>query len=138
MPNLQPPKPITSDADLNIDLSRGPLSAFQNIFPDSNFFDTSNNLLGDPAQNIGQVSGSSEIPYLPMSNPFASQEPLPETSEAPQLSWEEWDQVMRDFQMDVEKDDSNPTKGTNVTEWFACSSGLPSCAPCPVLCVIMI
>lgn len=49
-------------------------------------------------------------------NPFINQETIPEPTP---LSWEEWDQVMRDFQMDVENDDTVPTQGTNVTQWFA-------------------
>lgn len=118
MPNFQTsPGPITSDADLNIDLSQGPLGTFQQIFPDTNFLAPSTNILDDPLQNVEPMP--SATPYVPMNNPFLTQESFPEAPEAPQLSWEEWDQVMRDFQMDVEKDETNPAKGTNVTEWFA-------------------
>jgi hypothetical protein len=49
-------------------------------------------------------------------NPFLNQTPL---ADASQLSWEEWDQVMRDFQMDVENENIRPATGTNVAEWFA-------------------
>ncbi|KAJ6056398.1 hypothetical protein N7444_005496 [Penicillium canescens] len=114
---------ITSDADLNIDLSRGPIDALQSIFPDTNFFasqniyDTPTTQSDIPATNSLPPSGlSTTLPYnAAMSNPLLNPEPFPE---APPLSWDEWDQVMRDFQMDVENDASQPTKGTNVTEWF--------------------
>jgi hypothetical protein len=52
-----------------------------------------------------------------INNPFIAQETIPEP--AP-LGWEEWDQVMRDFQMDVENENGPvPAQGINVTEWFA-------------------
>lgn len=114
---------ITSDADLNVDLSRGPLEALQNIFPDTNFFASQN--IYDTPSTQSNVSATNTVPppSLPiapsynaaMNNPLMNPEPLPE---APALSWDEWDQVMRDFQMDVENEDSQPAKGTNVTEWF--------------------
>ncbi|KAJ5308887.1 hypothetical protein N7508_004266 [Penicillium antarcticum] len=115
---------ITSDVDLNIDLSGGPLGALQNIFPDTNIF-ASHNIYDTPSTQSSNVSATNPIPSsglstaLPynaaMNNPLLNPDPLPE---APPLSWDEWDQVMRDFQMDVENDNSQPTKGTNVTEWF--------------------
>jgi hypothetical protein len=119
MPDL-PNRPVTSDADINIDLSQGPWGALQEIFPDTNFFEPSNNLLDASVQNNVSVPNlQTGLPYnAPMNNPFLNQPPQP-LPEAPNLSWEEWDQVMRDFQMDVENDESIPTKGTNVTEWFS-------------------
>ena len=120
-PTNQPTGPLTSNADLNIDLSQGPFNALQEIFPGTNILDTSNNLFdAPPVQNtVSAPNLPTGLPYnAPMSNPFLNQQPQP-LPEAPQLSWEEWDQVMRDFQMDVENDESNPAKGTNVTEWFS-------------------
>jgi hypothetical protein len=126
MPNLQPAHqatgPLTADAALNIDLSQGPWSAIQGIFPDTDFFNPAQNNLFEAPLVENTVSASrlpTGLPYnAPMSNPLLNQpsQPLPD---APQLSWDEWDQVMRDFQMDVEKDESNPAKGTNVTDWFS-------------------
>ncbi|KAJ5347475.1 uncharacterized protein N7506_000728 [Penicillium brevicompactum] len=106
-----------SDAMFNIDLSEGPLGALQGIFSGSNLFDPSNDLLNNPVQNVAPNSAATT--YAPMNNPCFNQENLPDGSAPPQLSWEDWDQVMRDFQMDVENDELNPNKGTNVTEWFA-------------------
>ncbi|KAJ5206849.1 Transcription factor [Penicillium cf. griseofulvum] len=114
-----PTAPITFDADYDIDLSNGPMGAIRNMFPDSNILATSNDIFdAPPAQNnISAPSLSASLPYItPMINPFLNQTLLPDTS---QLSWEEWDKVMRDFQMDVENDNSEPTNATNFTEWFA-------------------
>jgi hypothetical protein len=114
---------ISSDADMNIDLSRGPFGAIQSMFPDTNIF-ASQNIYDAPStqSNISATNSlppsglSTALPYnVAMSNPLLNPEPFPE---APPLSWDEWDKVMRDFQMDVENDDTQPTKGTNVTEWF--------------------
>ncbi|KAJ5824103.1 Transcription factor [Penicillium robsamsonii] len=114
-----PAAPIIYDSDYNIDLSNGPLGAVRNMFPDTNILATSNGIFdAPPAQNnISAPSLSASLPYTTgMSNPFLSQTPFPD---AGQLSWEEWDQVMRDFQMDIENDNSQPTNATNFTEWSA-------------------
>ncbi|CAG8037413.1 unnamed protein product [Penicillium salamii] len=119
MPNLPAARtPLASGENIDIDLSQGPLGALQNIFSGSglDLFDPSTNLLNDSIQIAPDTSVMS---YNSMNNPLLNPVTCPEISEAPQLSWEEWDQVMRDFQMDVENDDSDPTKGTNVGEWFA-------------------
>ncbi|KAJ5374022.1 Transcription factor [Penicillium concentricum] len=121
-PSTDPPgptAPIIYDADQNIDLSNGPLGAVRNMFPGTNILATSNGIFdAPPAQNnIPAPSLSASLPHTSaMSNPFLNQTPLPD---AAQLSWEEWDQVMRDFQMDIENDDSQPSNAANFTEWFA-------------------
>jgi hypothetical protein len=110
---------VMYDADLNIDLSRGPFGAFQDMFPGTNIMAKSNEIFNaPPTQNTISASNlPTGLPFnLPTSTPLLSQPSVPE---APELSWEEWDQVMRDFQMDVENDISQKTNGTNVTEWFA-------------------
>jgi hypothetical protein len=104
---------------MSIDLSVGPWDTLQNIFPGTNFLapvTLDNPPLQDPVSAVNLPTGLPSF-NTPMSTPFMTQENLPE---APPLSWEEWDQVMRDFQMDVERDDDSvPAKGTHVTEWFA-------------------
>ncbi|KAJ6190682.1 hypothetical protein N7519_000703 [Penicillium mononematosum] len=84
-----------------------------------NILATSNDIFdAPPAQNnISAPSLPASMPYnTTMINPFLNQTPL---ADASQLSWEEWDQVMRDFQMDVENENIRPATGTNVAEWFA-------------------
>lgn len=114
--NAQPPQPALLNP-INIDLRNGPWEALQDIFPETNFLAPVT--LGDPPLQDPVSAGNPPTGVsfnTPMSNPFMTQETLPEP---PPLSWEEWDQVMRDFQMDIEKDESGPAKGTHVTEWFA-------------------
>ncbi|CAG8909464.1 unnamed protein product [Penicillium egyptiacum] len=114
-----PTEPIMPDADYNIDLSNGPLDALRSMFPETDLLATSSDIFDAPPtqNNISAPSLSSSMPYnTTMINPFLNQTPL---ADASQLSWEEWDQVMRDFQMDVENENFQRTNGTNVAEWFA-------------------
>ncbi|KAJ5170330.1 Transcription factor [Penicillium coprophilum] len=114
-----PTAPIIFDADHNIDLSNGPLDAFRNMFPGTDILATSNDIFDAPLaqNNISAPSLSASLPYTTAtSNPFLNQTFFPD---AAQLSWEEWDQVLRDFQMDIEKADSQPINATNFAEWFA-------------------
>lgn len=108
-------EPLNPSPGININLSQGPFDALQDIFPGSNLLDPSNEFLEDPVPNV--LSSPPEMPYNSTTNPFISPQPLSE-GEAP-LNWEDWDRVMRDFQMDVEQDESNTAKATQVTEWFA-------------------
>ncbi|KAJ5788517.1 hypothetical protein N7457_003507 [Penicillium paradoxum] len=111
--------PVTFNGDFDINLSNGPLSALQELFPGTNFLAPTNNLFdAPPTQNSVLAPELSSGPSYntPTSNPFVNQLPLPEFT---QLSWEEWDRVMRDFQSDVAKDSSQPANGSNVTGWFA-------------------
>ncbi|KAJ5503438.1 Transcription factor [Penicillium fimorum] len=121
-PSPDPPGPAAPtiyDSDYNIDLSNGPLGAVQNMFPDTNILATPNGMFDTPPaqNNISAPTLSASLPYTTaISNPFLSQTSFPD---AGQLGWEEWDQVMRDFQMDIENDNSQPIIATNFTEWFA-------------------
>jgi len=104
---------------MSIDLASGQLDTLKNLFPGTNFLAPV--ILDDPPPQgpVSAVNSPAGLPLFntPMSNPFMTQENLPEP---PPLSWEEWDQVMRDFQMDVEREDETvPEKGAHVTEWFA-------------------
>lgn len=102
---------------LNMNLANGPWDTLQNVLPNTDFpapAPLDNLPPQDPHSTVNLPTGLSFD--TPMSNPFMTRENVPEPRP---LDWEEWDQVMRDFQMDVEKDESDPAKGTHVTEWFA-------------------
>lgn len=111
---------------LDIDISGSPWETLQRIFPDTDIL--APNMLDNPSlQNSNPVPAPAPVPLpnlptgvnfnIPPSNTFMTEEAIPE---AAPLSWEEWDQVMRDFQMDVENENGSvPAQGTNVTEWFA-------------------
>ncbi|KAJ5763761.1 hypothetical protein N7533_002442 [Penicillium manginii] len=130
---VQGPVSDSNPNPLDIDLSQGPWEAVQNIFGDSNILAPAM-LDNPPLQNPTLAPAPTPMPLstLPtginfnsppfsningINNPFIAQETIPEP--AP-LGWEEWDQVMRDFQMDVENENGPvPAQGINVTEWFA-------------------
>jgi hypothetical protein len=106
------------ETSLNIDLSNRPWEALQDIFPNTNILATPNVFGAPPPQDpISVANVPTSLPYINNAvDPLISQDNLPAN---PQLNWEEWDQVIRDFQMEVEKSEPNPSMGTNVTEWFA-------------------
>lgn len=114
-----------ANAPASIDLTGGPWDTLRSIFPDTNIlapttFDTTP--MPDPVSTNTLPTGLSFNFNTPpstntsMSNPFMTQENL--TEPAP-LSWEEWDKVLRDFQMDVENDNTTTGNVSSVTEWFA-------------------
>ncbi|KAJ5586917.1 uncharacterized protein N7459_002682 [Penicillium hispanicum] len=130
MPN-EPSVPLSSThvnqndqmgaTSLNVDLSGGPLATLEAIFPDTNWLAPTSIGNPPPADSIANPNIPSGLPFnaptsSTLSNPFMTQENL---SDQDPLTWDDWDQVMRDFQMDVEKDGSGVANGTSVTEWFA-------------------
>lgn len=110
---------IEEKPDLNIDLNQGPWETLQSIFPNTNFLapvTLDNPPLQEPVSAVNLPTGLSFTSPV-NDNGFMSEVSIPETAT---LSWAEWDQVMRDFQMDVENDGSDVVaKGTHVTEWLA-------------------
>ena len=105
----------------DVDLSGGPLATLESIFPGTDWLASApvdslplqnpappTNLPGDLLFNVpmGSIVG----------NPSITQEIFADESAS---SWDDWDRVMRDFQMDVERDNSGLATGTNVAQWFA-------------------
>ncbi|KAJ5601288.1 hypothetical protein N7510_010822 [Penicillium lagena] len=124
---VSPPTPISTtqtvpppvpDNSLNVDLSGGPWEALQHIFPNTNILATPSVFEVPPPQDpISAANVPTPLPYINTAvDPLMSQDTVPAET---QLNWEEWDQVMRDFQMEIDKSGFNPSMGTNVTEWFA-------------------
>ncbi|KAJ5084664.1 hypothetical protein NUU61_009243 [Penicillium alfredii] len=107
----------SSGLPLNFNLGNEPWEALQDVFPSTNLLSSRNLFDTSPSQDpVSAASIPADFSFnVAPSNPFISQDPLPEP---PPLSWDEWDQVMRDFQMDVEKDENHPSKGTNVSDWL--------------------
>ena len=119
LPSNQPNQPAPDTMpSLNVDLTNGPWATLQNIFPETNILAPPTGFedpLPDPVTASNMPLGN-----LPMSVPLNEQtvnlENLPEQT---QLSWVEWDQVMRDFQLDVDNDETGSALGANVSEWLA-------------------
>lgn len=106
---------------LNVDLTNGPWEALQNIFPNTDFLatDALDTSFPDPVPTATMPFGN-----LPTSLPFNPQynTHIPNIDNLPEqtlMSWDEWGQVMRDFQMDVENDEASKTKPAAVTDWLA-------------------
>ncbi|OKO93642.1 hypothetical protein PENSUB_11921 [Penicillium subrubescens] len=122
LPSSIPPsqtQQLQEKPDLNIDLNQGPWETLQSIFPNTNFLapvTLDNPPMQEPVSAVNVPTGLSSFTSPVNNNGFTSQVNIPETAT---LNWDEWDQVMRDFQMDVENDGSDLGKGTHVTEWFA-------------------
>ncbi|KAJ5444234.1 uncharacterized protein N7458_008106 [Penicillium daleae] len=121
LPSSIPPsqnQPIQERSDLNIDLNQGPWETLQSIFPNTNFLAPVTLDNPPPQEPVSAINVPTGLSFTsPVNNDsFMSQVNIPETAT---LSWDEWDQVMRDFQMDLENEGTDPGKGTHVTEWFA-------------------
>ncbi|KAJ5636624.1 uncharacterized protein N7484_009937 [Penicillium longicatenatum] len=103
----------------SIDLSNGPWGALRSIFPDTNILapaTADNPPMADPVTANILPTGLSFNSPMGMSNEFMTQDNI--TEPAP-LNWEEWDSVMREFQMDVENDTTTAGNVSSVTGWFA-------------------
>ncbi|KAJ5545874.1 hypothetical protein N7494_003459 [Penicillium frequentans] len=103
----------------NITLSNGPWDALRNIFPDTNLLapvTLDNPPMVDPVSASILPTGLSFNSPMGMGNAFMTQD---NTTETPALDWEEWDNVMREFQIDVENDTAVAGTGSSVTGWFA-------------------
>jgi hypothetical protein len=103
----------------SIDLSNGPWGALRSIFPDTNILAPAiadNPPMADPVTANILPTGLSFNSPMGMSNEFMTQDNI--TEPAP-LNWEEWDNVMREFQMDVENDTTTAGNVSSVTGWFA-------------------
>ncbi|KAF9883141.1 hypothetical protein FE257_004061 [Aspergillus nanangensis] len=116
-----------SSGRMNIDLNKGPMDMFRELFPDidwlspqasqhiSNIGNTEAPSTQQLSTNMGASSALTETPMVPS-------EPQQDPAMQPALNWDEWDQVMRDFHMDLQEAQSaNPMSNIagNVSDWFA-------------------
>ncbi|KAI9931814.1 hypothetical protein ASPWEDRAFT_150702 [Aspergillus wentii DTO 134E9] len=116
-PSTQPNETFDSAPDTGfeeIDLNKGSINMLRDIFPDTNFLADPNgsNPIQQPPTSASIMNPPLAIPDV-STLPGSSAECLPDT----QLNWEEWDQVMRDFQMDVQQTQATHPMG-NVSDWF--------------------
>ncbi|KAJ5178984.1 hypothetical protein N7492_002194 [Penicillium capsulatum] len=126
-PNSQTNSSIMAETPpLNVDITSGPWETLQNIFPNTDILATNavDASFADPVP-VHPVSASTmPLGSLPTSLPFNPQynTHIPNIENLPQqtlMSWDEWDQVMRDFQMEVDKDENGQSQSTAVTDWLA-------------------
>ena len=93
----------------NLDISKGPIGVLENLFPDTDFFAL--NTTTQPS-----LAGTDALAGVPDNSmpPMGSQQDPPNSH----LNWEEWGQVMRDFQTDLEGAEANQPLG-NISDWLA-------------------
>ncbi|KAJ5934337.1 hypothetical protein N7466_003884 [Penicillium verhagenii] len=104
----------------HINLSAGPWDTLQTIFPNTNILapvTLDNSTMADSVPVNILPSGLSFNSPMGMSNAFMTQDN--NMSESVPLNWEDWDNVMREFQMDVENDNTAAGNVSSVTGWFA-------------------
>ncbi|THC93807.1 hypothetical protein EYZ11_006725 [Aspergillus tanneri] len=107
----------TPDSQLNIDLRGGPMDAINIMFPGVDWLAVSDSQR-TPDQQMTIPSEPSLT--LPDQSPLLASEP-PGDLPAQQLNWEDWDQVMRDFQLDLQQAHTANSTGNisaNVSDWF--------------------
>ncbi|KAE8145466.1 fungal-specific transcription factor domain-containing protein [Aspergillus avenaceus] len=101
---------------VEFDLRKGPMGVLNDIFPDVDLLSLpapGDSLRQPPVTNPGLVMPTPD--GLPIPGGF------PSDQSNLQLNWEEWDQVMRDFQMDLQDVQTTNTMGhvtNNVSGWF--------------------
>jgi len=93
----------------DIDISKGDMGVINDLFPGTDFL-----AVDHTAQSpVIRTDTSAGIPNAPMA-PMDDQQ-VPSNS---RLNWEEWDQVMRDFQMDLQRTQDSQPFG-NMSDWLA-------------------
>ncbi|KAF7597110.1 hypothetical protein BBP40_010584 [Aspergillus hancockii] len=100
----------------DIDLRKGPMEVMTDLFPDVDWL-----AVPTPGQPLSHPPTSNSAPAITIPNrPPAPPAEFQQGQSNLQLNWEEWDQVMRDFQMDLQDvQPVNPVGNvSNVSGWF--------------------
>ncbi|KAL4887935.1 fungal-specific transcription factor domain-containing protein [Aspergillus ambiguus] len=128
-----PPPPMSSDTasrgvvstppgsrlDMDFDIRQGPMDLFQELFPNVDWLSVQTSQ-GAPGSQMAtnqppttDINTSDVVADGLMAPAESQQDP------AMQLSWNEWDQVMRDFHTDVQEAQSAyPMNNMNVFDWL--------------------
>lgn len=102
--------PFGTGSGVDFDISKGPIGALNDLFPNTDLLTGAN----IPSAAQQQFEGmDAPVGISPdMATPIGGQQSMPNT----QLSWDDWDQVMRDFQMDVQR--AEVRQIGNFSDWF--------------------
>ncbi|PYH94232.1 hypothetical protein BO71DRAFT_325894 [Aspergillus ellipticus CBS 707.79] len=93
-----------------IDMRKGPMGVFNDIFPEMDWLNP------ETAASLNLPTGMAAPMDMPVRPPGPTD--TPQEIPSPSLNWEEWDQVMSDFQMDMQA--SNPANPFgNALDWLA-------------------
>ncbi|PYH43297.1 putative C6 transcription factor [Aspergillus saccharolyticus JOP 1030-1] len=94
---------------LDIDLREGPLEAISSLFPGVDWLNPRTAAIERPDTTNRAES----------TNSFAESANIANASQPdPRLNWDEWDQVMQDFQMDLQEANTE-NLFANISDWFA-------------------
>ena len=91
-----------------LDITKEPINILGDLFPDTDWL-----AMGPSPQSQLREANMPETPNISTALDNTNQQDLPN----PQLNWEEWDQVMRDFQSDLRTQANEPMG--NVFDWLA-------------------
>jgi hypothetical protein len=100
----------------NIDLRRGTMEVVADLFPDVDWL-----ALPTPGQPLSHPPATNPGPAIAIPDGSAPPTEFPQDQSNLQLNWEEWDQVMRDFQMDLQDVQPANSAGNvshSVSGWF--------------------
>nr|XP_001398851.2 Zn(II)2Cys6 transcription factor [Aspergillus niger CBS 513.88] len=101
---------LPENGGIDIDLRGGPVNVINELFPDTDWLNPAT------AASIQQqeCSGASMDTLVRPTEPSETQQEMPNAN----LNWEEWDQVMTDFQMDLQASNTQNPFG-NALDWLA-------------------
>ncbi|KKK17177.1 hypothetical protein ARAM_002476 [Aspergillus rambellii] len=95
---------------MDFDLSQGPIEVINEFFPAGNWLATPSSHTSSAPQQPTTTGAAISIPNDPPPG-------MAQDSSNSRLNWEEWDQVMRDFQTDMQEAQAAPIG--DITSWVA-------------------
>ncbi|KAE8134088.1 fungal-specific transcription factor domain-containing protein [Aspergillus pseudotamarii] len=113
LPDTTSTNPSLSDIDFR---KGGPMGVMTDLFPEVDWLS-----LPTPGDSLGQQPAANPAPAIGIPEGSALPPEFPQDSSNLQVNWDEWDQVMRDFQMDMrDVQPINPMGNipNNVSGWF--------------------
>ncbi|OJJ47704.1 hypothetical protein ASPZODRAFT_131260 [Penicilliopsis zonata CBS 506.65] len=96
---------------IDIDLTADPLTILDGIFAGSPWPPSANG-----GMSAANASTASQVAQQPAADPMDTS--MSTESAEPPLDWEQWGQVMREFQLDVEQAQAARPTVNNVSDWF--------------------
>ncbi|KAL4929467.1 putative C6 transcription factor [Aspergillus undulatus] len=107
-----------SKGPLDFDISQGPMGVLNSFFPEGNFFAIPQDLASTAPQ--APLNIQSQAPpslNVPMSISTTQPKDISPDASNPGANYQEWDQVLRDFQMDMQEVHGDPVG--DMTGWIA-------------------
>ncbi|KAI9375699.1 fungal-specific transcription factor domain-containing protein [Aspergillus egyptiacus] len=100
----------TGPNPLDFDIGQGPMGVLDQIFPEDNFFAT-------PGSHSSAASHAPGSPKAPLTVPKGPPATVPQDPSNLGSNYQEWDQILRDFQLDMQEIQNNAMG--DITTWIA-------------------